>query len=319
MKYLSKNTALVAAFLLIAPLVPSIALADAGSPASPAPVASPAAAGDAGSAPADDAAAQAAAAKALIKQSQNPVGNLGVLPFQGNFYYGAGQYQRTQTVVNIQPVIPIVLSKQWNLISRTIVPIVDAPSLLPPSQCNSTIGCPTLTGFGDIQQQTYFTPAKPATVTWGAGPIFQFATASPNLGPIGSHQTAAGVDAVGLIMPGNFVMGALVTQLWSIGGSSSTNPAVNSMLVQPFVNYNFGKGWALSTAPNITANFSATPGQAWTVPLGLGLTKTFRLATTPMQFGVQYYSNIVKPNLAPSTQLKVVLSFLFPVKRHYTP
>jgi len=175
-----------------------------------------------------------------------------------------------------------------------------------------------LTGFGDIQQQTYFTPAKPATVTWGAGPIFQFATASPNLGPVGSHQTAAGVDAVGLIMPGNFVMGALVTQLWSIGGSSPTNPAVNSMLIQPFVNYNFGKGWALSTAPNITANFSATPGQAWTVPLGLGLTKTFRLATTPMQLGVQYYSNIVKPNLAPSTQLKVVMSFLFPVKRSYS-
>ena len=299
----------VGALILTLPLG---AMADA-SPTTPA---SPAPARDT-PAPADSAAAEAAA-KALIKQSQNPVGNLGVLPFQANFYYGQGLYQRTQTVVNIQPVIPIALNKQWNVISRTIVPIIDLPSAIPPSQCNSTIGCPTLTGFGDIQQQTYFTPAKPATVTWGAGPIFQFATASPNLGPVGSHQTAAGVDAVGLIMPGNFVMGALVTQLWSIGGSSPTNPAVNSMLIQPFVNYNFGKGWALSTAPNITANFSATPGQAWTVPLGLGLTKTFRLATTPMQLGVQYYSNIVKPNLAPSTQLKVVMSFLFPVKRSYS-
>jgi len=259
-----------------------------------------------------------AAEKALIKQSQNPVGNLGVLPIQPNFYYGQGQYQRTQTVTNVQPVIPIALSKRWNVISRTIVPIINTPSSVPPSQCNSTIGCPTLTGFGDIQQQTYFTPAKPATVTWGAGPIFQFATASPNLGPVGTHQTAAGVNVVGLIMPGNFVIGVLGTQLWSIGGSSPTNPAVNSMLVQPFINYNFGKGWALTTAPNITANFAATPGQAWIVPLGLGLTKTFRLATTPMQFGVQYYSNIVRPNLAPSTQLKFVLSFLFPVKRRYT-
>jgi hypothetical protein len=300
-----------------------VTLADdsTNAPASPAPTTNAAApaATDKKATSSEDAAVLAAREKALIKQSQNPVGNLGVLPIQGNFYYGAGQYQRTQTVTNIQPVIPIALSKQWNVIARTVVPIIDAPSLLPPSQCNSTIGCPTLTGFGDIQQQTYFTPAKPATVTWGAGPIFQFATASPNLGPIGSHQTAAGADAVGLIMPGNFVMGALVTQLWSIGGSSSTNPAVNSMLIQPFINYNFGKGWALSTSPNISANFSATPGQAWTVPLGLGLTKTFALATTPMQFGVQYYSNIVKPNLAPSTQLKVVLSFLFPVKRSYTP
>ena len=293
--------------------MPCGALADESATTQPASVA-PAGAPP----PAADAAAAEAAAKALIKQSQNPVGNLGVLPIQANFYYGEGLYQRTQTVVNIQPVIPIALNKQWNVISRTIVPILNVPSLLPPSQCNSTIGCPTLTGFGDIQQQTYFTPAKPATVTWGAGPIFQFATASPNLGPIGTHQTAAGVNAVGLIMPGNFVIGSLVTQLWSIGGSSPTNPRVNTMLIQPFVNYNFGKGWALSTSPNITANYSATPGQAWTVPLGLGITKTFRLATTPMQMGVQYYSNIVKPNLAPSTQLKVVISFLFPIKRGYS-
>jgi hypothetical protein len=300
---------LVGAFVLVTPLG-SLADESPTTPASPAPASADAAS--------PDAAAVAARQKELIKQSQNPVGNLGVLPIQANFYYGQGLYQRTQTVTNIQPVIPIALNKRWNVISRTIVPIIDLPSSLPPSQCNSTLGCPTLTGVGDIQQQTYFTPAKPATVTWGAGPIFQFATASPNLGPVGSHQTAAGVNAVGLIMPGNFVMGALVTQLWSIGGSSPTNPAVNSMLIQPFVNYNFGKGWALSTAPNITANFSATPGQAWTVPLGFGLTKTFVLATTPMQFGIQYYSNIVKPNLAPSTQLKVVLSFLFPVKRRYT-
>jgi hypothetical protein len=306
-----KNRVLASVVATLLALTPLAALADAAPPAAPGPT--PAA----GAPSPADAAALEAAQKALIKQSQNPVGNLGVLPFQGNFYYGQGPYQRTQTVVNIQPVIPIALSKQWNVISRTIVPIIDVPSLVPPSQCNSTIGCPTLTGFGDIQQQVYFTPAKPATVTWGAGPLFQFATASPNLGPVGSHQTGAGIDAVGLIMPGNFVMGTLVTQMWSIGGSSPTNPALNSMLIQPFINFNFGKGWALSTAPNITANFAATPGQAWTVPVGLGLTKTFVLATTPMQFGAQYYSNVVRPNGAPSTQLKVVLSFLFPVKRRY--
>lgn len=311
-KSVSKAAALVVSLLVV--IMPLGALADSGAPPPPA---SPAPAGADAASTAPDAAAIAAREKALIKQSQNPVGNLGTLPFQANFYYGQGLYQRTQTVVNIQPVIPIALNKQWNVISRTIIPIIDVPSLLPPSQCNSTIGCPTLTGFGDIQQQTYFTPAKPATVTWGAGPLFQFATASPNLGPIGTHQTAAGVNAVGLIMPGNFVMGALVTQLWSIGGSSPTNPRVNSMLIQPFVNYNFGKGWALSTLPSITANFAAPPGQVWTVPLGFGLTKTFRLATTPMQLGTQYYSNVVRPNGAPSTQLKVFVSFLFPLKRRY--
>jgi hypothetical protein len=306
-----KNRVLASVVATLLALAPLVALADNAPPVAPGPT--PAA----GAPSPADAAALEAAQKALIKQSQNPVGNLGVLPIQANFYYGQGLYQRTQTVVNIQPVIPIALTKQWNVISRTIVPIINLPSLVPPSQCNSTIGCPTLTGFGDIQQQIYFTPAKPATVTWGAGPLFQFATASPNLGPVGSHQTGAGIDAVGLIMPGNFVMGTLVTQMWSIGGSSPTNPALNSMLIQPFINFNFGKGWALSTAPNITANFAATPGQAWTVPVGLGLTKTFVLATTPMQFGAQYYSNVVRPNGAPSTQLKVVLSFLFPVKRRY--
>jgi len=306
-----KNRAVASVVATLLALTPLAVLADAAPPAAPGPAATAATPSPA------DAAALEAAQKALIKQSQNPVGNLGVLPIQPIFNYGVGPFQRTQTIINVQPVIPIALSKQWNVISRTIMPIINQPSPVLPSMCNSTIGCPTLTGVGDIQQQTYFTPAKPATVTWGAGPLFQFATASPNLGPVGSHQTGAGINAVGLIMPGNFVMGLLVTRMWSIGGSSPTNPAINQFFSQPFINFNFGKGWALSTAPQITANFNNAPGQAWTVPIGLGLTKTFALATTPMQVGAQYYSNIVRPDGAASTQLRFTMSFLFPVKRKY--
>ncbi len=51
---------------------------------------------------------------------------------------------------------------------------------------------------------------------------------------------------------GNIVTGILVSQLWSVAGQSN-RPDVSSALFQPFFNYNLKGGWALSTAPIITA------------------------------------------------------------------
>ena len=115
-------------------------------------------------------------------------------------------------------------------------------------------------------------------------------------------------------MPGAFVVGALVTQLWSYAGDA-TKPAVNAFMVQPFINYHFGDAWALSTAPIITSNWTAVPDQRWTVPLGGGITKTFKLGDQPMQLGLFYYTNIVRPAIAPYNQFRFIWSLLFPVKR----
>ncbi|HEY3674634.1 MAG TPA: hypothetical protein VGK84_01450, partial [Candidatus Tumulicola sp.] len=142
-------------------------------------------------------------------------------------------------------------------------------------------------------------------------PIFQFPTAMP--GQFGAGKWAAGPDAVVLVMPGNWVLGTLMTQLWSFAGQSS-RPSVNSYLVQPFVNYNIKNGWAITTAPVMTANWNAA-GTKWTVPLGGGVGKTFKGGDQLMSISVLYYTNVVRPLGAPQTTLRVSWSLLYPVKR----
>jgi hypothetical protein len=250
---------------------------------------------------------------AIIKTSQNPVGNITVVPFQNNFNYGLGPYTRFQYNLNIQPVFPIMLSSSWNLISRTIIPIVNQPSPASPAVCASPLlGCPSTFGVSDVQQQFFFAPkTKPDQIIWGAGPIFQVPSAAPNV--LGSGKWSAGPDAVVLIMPGKWVIGALGTQLWSFAGQPN-RPNVSSSLVQPFVNYNIKNGWALSTAPVMTVN-SNLVGTKWTVPVGGGVAKTFKLNDQLMSLAILYYTNVVRPIGSPQTTLRVSWSLLWPIKR----
>jgi hypothetical protein len=249
---------------------------------------------------------------AVIKTSQNPVGNITVFPFQNNFNYGVGPYTRFQYNLNVQPVVPIMLSQSMNLIARTIIPVLNQPSFAPPGVCASPVGCPSTFGLSDVQEQLFFAPkTKPGQLIWAVGPIFQFPTATPNT--LGSGKWSAGPDAVGLVMPGNWVMGALVTQLWSIAGLPN-RPNVSAFLLQPFVNYNLKDGWAISSAPIVTANWTSTQNK-WTVPLGGGVSKTFKNDGQLMQLSAFYYTNVVRPLTAPQTTLRVSWSLLWPVKR----
>jgi hypothetical protein len=249
---------------------------------------------------------------AVIKASQNPIGNITIFPFQNNFNYGVGPYTRFQYNLNVQPVFPIMLSQNMNLIARTIIPVLNQPSSAPPAVCAEPGGCPSTLGLSDVQEQLFFAPkTKPGQLIWGAGPIFQFPTATPNT--LGSGKWSMGPDAVALIMPGNWVIGALVTQLWSFAGLPD-RPNVNSFLVQPFFNFNLPHGWAVATAPIMTAN-ATLPGTKWTVPLGGGVSKTFKDEGQLMQLSVLYYTNVVRPLAAPQTNLRVVWALLWPVKR----
>lgn len=249
---------------------------------------------------------------AIIKTSQNPVGNITVFPFQNNFNYGYGPYTRLQYNLNVQPVFPIMLNQNWTLVARTIIPVINQPSSAPPPVCAAPGGCPSTFGLSNVQEQLFFGPkTKPGELIWAVGPIFQFPTATPST--LGTGKWAAGPDAVALVMPGKWVMGALVTQLWSVAGPS-TQPNVNAFLVQPFVNYNLKDGWAITSAPIMTANWQLS-GTKWTVPLGGGLAKTFKDGDQLMQLSVVYYTNVTRPLAAPQTTLRVNWSLLWPVKR----
>lgn len=249
---------------------------------------------------------------AIIKISQNPVGNIAIVPFQNNFNYGVGPYTRFQYNLNIQPVVPFMLSKDMNLIARTIIPIINQPSFAPPTVCASAYGCGSTFGLGDIQEQLFFAPkTKPGELIWGIGPIFQFPTASP--GALGSGKWSVGPNIVGLIMPGHIVTGILLSQLWSVAGQANS-PNISAALFQPFFNYNLKYGWALSTSPIITANWNATQNK-WAVPLGGGVSKTFKLGDQLMSLNVQYYTYVARPVTNPQTNLKVTWSLLYPIKR----
>ncbi|MGB6986472.1 MAG: hypothetical protein WBD74_10915 [Candidatus Aquilonibacter sp.] len=258
---------------------------------------------------------QAAVQAYIIKASQNPVGNIAIIPFQFNNNYGIGPYARYQFNVNIQPVVPLMLSKNMTLIARTIIPIVDNPSNLPPTLCPPDGVCGSTFGVSDIQEQLFFAPkAKPGAMIWGAGPIFQFPTASP--GVPGTGKWSVGPDAVALVMPGSFVIGVLVTQVWSFAGKVSA-PEVNSGLIQPFINYNLKGAWALTTAPILTANYAAPGNQKWSIPVGGGVSKTFKLGDQPMQIGVYYYTYVERPISTPQNFLRFTWNLLFPIKRGF--
>lgn len=239
----------------------------------------------------------------LAKKTQNPVGDLVSLPFQFNFNSGGGYEDQTFFNLNFQPVVPIPLSKKTNLISRTIVPFVDVPGPSPYARTG---------GIGDIQEQLFFTPRNPGRIIWGLGPMFSLPTATNDVVKTGAW--AMGPTGVVLKMTGPWVFGALVSSVWTFADQpeGDFDAETNLFSFQYFVNYNFGQGWALTSAPIITANYDAPDGQKWTVPFGVGITRTTAFNGRPMSLGAQFYGNVEHPDAAAATQFRIVISLLYP-------
>jgi hypothetical protein len=251
-------------------------------------------------------ATKADSAAALAKASQNPLASLISLPFQFNFNSGGGLEGKTSLTVNFQPVIPIKgVLKNWTIIARTIVPYLSTPA-----------GATRQSGFADIQQQLFFTPAKSGSVIWGIGPLFSFPTATTDAGATGSW--AIGPAGVVLSNQGPFVLGALVTNLTTFADDGEA-PEVNQFLLQPFINYNFGGGWAASFVPNITANWDAPDGEQWTVPLGIGVSKTTAFNSRPMTLGMNYYHNVEHPTAGPANRFQMSIALLYPSRPKPAP
>jgi hypothetical protein len=243
---------------------------------------------------------------ALAKQTQNPVADLVSIPFQFNFNSGGGLGDGTLYNLNVQPVIPVKVAAAWNVVLRTIVPYLSSPTATGDQQG----------GLGDIQVQAFLSPSTPGKLIWGVGPQFSVPTATNPLFRTGSW--AVGPSAVVVMMTGNFVLGGLANQVWTVADAGG-DPKVNQLLVQPFINYNFGHGWAFATGPIITANWEAESGQQWTVPLGGGIIKTTVFNGRPMNLGAQYYYNVVRPDAAPASQFRIIVALLYPSKRPPAP
>lgn len=236
----------------------------------------------------------------LAKATQNPVADLISLPLQNNTNFNWGPNDKTQNVLNIQPVIPIQLNEDWNLITRTIVPVVSQPAIPP--------GNDRTNGIGDIVFTGFVSPRQPGEVIWGLGPAVLLPTATDDA--LGSDKWGLGPSLVLISIQGPWVLGSLFSNIWSVGGSGDTD--VNLFTWQPFINYNLPDSWYLTTAPIITANWEANSDNRWTIPLGGGVGKLFRIGKQPINAQVSGYYNVEKPQFGPDWTLRVQLQFLFP-------
>jgi len=243
--------------------------------------------------------------ESLVKAVQNPVASLVSVPIQDNLNPNIGPFGRVQSVLNIQPVIPIRIAENWNLIARIIMPLITQPDVTQKSQ--STFG------LGDINPSFFLSPAKVNKLIWGVGPAIVLPTATAAV--LGQGKWSLGPSVVVLVQPGHWTVGALVNNVWSIGGQSH-RPDVNQMLLQYFVNYNLDKGWYLGTAPIITADWEASSGNRWVVPVGGGLGRVFRLGFQPINVQLMVFGNTVRPNTLPSSpwSFRWQVAFLYPKK-----
>jgi hypothetical protein len=266
-------------------------------------------------APADQSPSEEHQANALAKAVQNPVASLISVPLQNNTNFDIGPNDRTQNILNVQPVIPVHVSTNWNLIMRIIRPVIYQPSIASLLiSANTPLNHLGTLGLGDINPTFFLSPAKAKKLIWGIGPTFLLPTATDDV--LGQKKWSIGPSVVLLTQPGHWTIGALINNVWSFAGSGnslsfpsqllpcggctqpigmSAHKDVNQMLLQYFINYNLKKNFYISWQPIITANWEARSGNVWTVPFGGGLGRIMKFGNQPVNLSAQFYGNAKYP------------------------
>ena len=230
----------------------------------------------------------------LAQKLSNPISSLISVPFQYNYSqtYGDDGYKN---LLNIQPVIPVSISEDWNLISRTILPVIQQKDIKPGR---------SQFGLGDTVQSIWFSPKAPTSsgLIWGVGPAALIPTGTDG---IGANTWAFGPTVVMLKQSGSLTFGFLMNQLWDTGGPAD----ISSLYIQPFVAKALGKGRTLSLNSESTYDWKS---KKWTVPINLAFSKVSKWGTQMVsnQVGVGIYATT--PSGGPDWQLRYALTLLFP-------
>jgi hypothetical protein len=249
--------------------------------------------------------AGAGQAEALAKQLSNPISSLISVPFQANWEFGVGPDNDTRFVLNVQPVMPFSLNKDWNLIERIIMPYLSQPSLVPGSSPTS--------GLGDFVWSSFFSPVKPTKGgwIWGAGPVFSLpVSADPALG---SEKWGIGPTFVVLKQSGPWTYGMLANQIWSFAGEED-RADVNQTFLQPFLAHTTKQAVTFTLQSESTANWEAGSGGKWSVPINFLVSKVLRLGRSPIsvQGGAGYY--VESPSGGPEWKIRTAITLLFPAR-----
>jgi len=235
----------------------------------------------------------------LAKKLANPIANLISVPFQNNTDYGIGDWDGTRNTLNFQPVIPIGISKNVNLITRMILPIV--------TQYNVTGEGENQNGFGDVLVSAFFSPINAEKLTWGVGPVLLIPTGTNKY--LTTKKFGVGPTAVALKQVNGWTIGGLINQIWSIAGSDD-RPDVSQMFVQPFVVFNWKTGAGAGANMEWTQNWKAGTTALWLNP---NISAVTSLGKQKTQFIVGPRINLAAPDGAKADWgWRGVIIFLFP-------
>lgn len=238
----------------------------------------------------------------LAKKLANPVAALISVPLQLNYDQDIGPVRSgDRWALNIQPVIPIDIAQDWNLISRTILPVVWQDDIYPGSGSQS--------GIGDVVQSLFFSPKKPTEGgwIWGVGPVFLLPTGSSNL--LTGDKWGAGPTGVALKQQGPWTYGLLANQIWSFAGSNSRQD-ISATFLQPFLTYTTPDAWSFALQTESTYDWE---NSQWLVPINAVVTKVTKIGDQLVSVGggVRYWAD--GPESGPhGWGFRLVFTLLFP-------
>ncbi|NJC09367.1 hypothetical protein [Polymorphobacter fuscus] len=236
----------------------------------------------------------------VAMQLSNPVAALISVPLQFNFDGEVGPANDGSRIsLNVQPVIPISLNNDWNLISRTIVPVVWQKDVFP--------GAGSQFGISDTVQSFFLSPARPSGIVWGVGPVVLLPTGTDDL--LSTRKWGAGPSALLLKQSGPWTVAVLANQIWSFAGNSSRSN-VSQMLVNPFVTYTTPTAFTVAVAADVIRDWE---GKRWTMPVIVNGSQMTRVGGQLVQIGggLRYYvvSNPVSPR---GFAARFTVTLLFP-------
>jgi hypothetical protein len=238
--------------------------------------------------------ASAQDADALAKKLANPVASLISVPVQQNLDYGYAN-DGWKSTTNFQPVIPISLSEDWNIISRTILPYNYTEDVVRPGSAK---------GFGDILQSAFFSPKDPTSKgwIWGVGPVASIPVGDDDFT---TDEWLLGPTAVFLKQQDAWTYGALANHVWDVSGDTD----VSTTYLQPFLSYAAGGGVTYGLSIESTYNWNS---EQWTVPIIVSYSKVTKIGSqlVSLSAGLRAYAD--KPDGGPDWGLRFVCTFLFP-------
>jgi hypothetical protein len=231
----------------------------------------------------------------------NPLPRSFRLPLENTVQFGVGPNHDLKYVLKIKDVLPMGLGGGWHLFHRPIAQILQQPDPKPGEQ--------GAFGLGDLEYQLYFSPPSTRTLIWGVGPDLWFPTATATA--LGSGKASAGIAAALNVTADPWAGGFLATQYWSYAGDPDRSP-VSQMTIQPHVVFHLPEGWYLTSSPIFTANWKASSGQVWTIPLGGGGGKHIALGDQALDVQLQAFYSVARPEFDGRWQLRFVLQWFFP-------